>query len=104
MKRRLNYTERKRITLEMIELNLTRLQGKVTSFTASLKLDELLLVSDSAPELSALLSKLYDQVPAVRVLPIKHLQDDTKKKVHVILNETVAPNIDLEELQRLLRA
>lgn len=41
MKRRLNYTERKRITLEMIELNLTRLQGKVTSFTASLKLDEL---------------------------------------------------------------
>ncbi len=81
-----------------------QLNGEVLEGTAALKLDELLLVSDSAPELSALLSKLYDQVPAVRVLPIKHLQDDTKKKVHIILNETVAPNIDLEELQRLLRA
>lgn len=43
MKRRLNYTERKKITLDMIEINLTRRDGTATSFAASVNLDELVL-------------------------------------------------------------
>ena len=43
MKRRLNYTERKKLTRDMTELNLTRQQGIVTSFAASVKLDGLAL-------------------------------------------------------------
>lgn len=81
-----------------------QLNGEVLEGAAALKADELLLVSNNALELTKLLNKLYDQNPAVRVLPITHRYDDKEKKVHVILHETVAPNIDPEELQRILRA
>ncbi|MFT3883116.1 MAG: hypothetical protein QM703_26130 [Gemmatales bacterium] len=80
------------------------LNGDVLEGAAALKADELLLISDNAPELKQLLSKLYDHNPAVRVLPITYRKDDKEKKAHVILHETVAPNIDLEQLQTLLRA
>ena len=80
-----------------------QLNGEILEGTAALKADELLLLPDSAPALTQLLSKLYDHNPALRVLPITHRQDEKAKKARVILHETVAPNIDRESLEQILR-
>ncbi|HQR06496.1 MAG TPA: MFS transporter [Gemmatales bacterium] len=91
---------------QVIILNgrLEHLNGDVLEGTAALKADELLLITDNAPGLTQLLSKLCDHNPTVRVLPITYRKDDKAKKAHVILHETVAPIIDLEQLQTILRA
>lgn len=79
------------------------LPNDVLQGAAALKADELLLVSDTAPELSKLLTQLQSHVPGLQVLPITHQFDEKKKKVHVVLHQGVPATTGVEEIQQVLK-
>lgn len=80
-----------------------QLQGDVLEAAAALKVDELVLIPESALALGSILTQLHTQNPALRVLPITYRFDEREKKVHVVLHETVEPGGDVEALRGVIR-